>query len=68
MILVDTSVWLDHLHSTEPRLVEFLERDEVGCHPLVVEELALGSIKGRTTVLGLLGRLARFPQLKHVRC
>lgn len=65
MILVDSSVWIDHLHATEPELVELLERDEVGCHPLVVEELALGSIKQRADVLQLLGRLSMFPRLDH---
>jgi predicted nucleic acid-binding protein len=65
MILVDTSVWIDHLHSSEVLLVELLQRDEVGCHALVIEELALGSIKRRADVLGLLGQLRPFPQLSH---
>lgn len=65
MILVDTSVWIDHLRAVESGLVDLLERDEVGCHPLVVEELALGSIKQRGDVLELLGRLRMFPQLNH---
>lgn len=65
MILVDTSVWVDHLHSAEPILVELLGRDEVGCHPLVVEEFAMGSIKRRGEVLELLGRLRLFPELTH---
>ncbi len=47
MILVDTSVWIDHLHSADPHLVELPNRDEVGCHPLVIEEIALGSIAGQ---------------------
>jgi hypothetical protein len=65
MILVDTSVWIDHLHGNEPLLVELLGRDEVGCHPLVIEELALGSIKRRDDVLRLLSNLAAFPVLTH---
>lgn len=65
MILVDTSVWIDHLHRTEPRLVDHLANDEVGCHPLVIEELALGSIKQRNVFLELLGNLRQFPQLSH---
>jgi predicted nucleic acid-binding protein len=51
MILVDTSVWIDHLHRTEPRLAGFLAADEVGCHPAIIEELALGSLKNRARVL-----------------
>lgn len=65
MILADTSVWIDHLHAPEPTLVDLLGRDEAGCHPMVIEELALGSITKRATVLSLLGRLHRFPQLTH---
>jgi predicted nucleic acid-binding protein len=65
MILVDTSVWIDHLHAGEPLLVELLGRDQVGCHHLVIEELALGSIKHRADVLDLLSNLAAFPVLTH---
>lgn len=65
MILVDTSVWIDHLHASEPRLGDLLEADEVGSHPHVIEELALGSLKNRDIVLGLLGNLWRFPSITH---
>lgn len=65
MILVDTSVWIDHLHQTEERLVEHLDADLVGFHPLVVEELALGTIRDRAEFLELLGRLRPFPVLTH---
>lgn len=65
MILVDTSVWIDHLHKTERQLVEQLEVDEVGGHPAVIEELALGSIAQGEGVLSLLGSLRQFPALRH---
>lgn len=65
MILVDTSVWIDHFHAAESGLVNLLGRDEIGCHPLVVEELALGSIKKRAEVLELLGQLRACPILTH---
>ncbi len=67
MVLVDTSVWIDHLHVGVPALVDVLERDEVGCHPLVIEELALCSIKRRDEMLDLLSNLAAFPVLTHPR-
>jgi predicted nucleic acid-binding protein len=63
VILVDTSIWIDHLHGSERRLVEYLEADLVGFHPSVVEELALGAIRGRTEFLDLLERLRPFPVL-----
>lgn len=65
MILVDTSIWIDHLHATEARLVTLLGNDEVGCHPYVIEELALGSIKRRGQMLDLLASLRGFPVLSH---
>lgn len=65
MILVDTSVWIDHLHREEPRLVGHLHSGEVGQHPLVVEELALGRIKGRQSSLESLSALEAFPRLSH---
>ncbi|HLI36198.1 MAG TPA: PIN domain-containing protein [Streptosporangiaceae bacterium] len=57
MILVDTSVWVDHLHVGEPALAELLEQAEVCRHPMVIAELALGTMRDRRTVLGLLGDL-----------
>lgn len=65
MILVDTSVWIDHLHRTEDALVELLSADAVGSHPLVLQELALGSIRRRHVVLDLLSNLYRFPAVAH---
>lgn len=65
MILVDTAIWIDHLHTVESRLVELMHNDAAGCHPLVIEELALGSIKQRSEVLDLLANLYQFPVLTH---
>ena len=65
MILVDTAIWIDHLHAVEPRLVDLLGNDEAGCHPLVIEEMALGSIKQRDVVLDLLANLYQFPVVAH---
>ena len=65
MILVDTSVWIDHLRAGDQTLTDLLDRDEVACHPLVIQELALGSIKNRSLVLASLGRLRQSPSLSH---
>ena len=65
MILVDTSIWIDHFHAAEPSLVAFLRDNQVGCHRAVIEELALGSIKQRGLVLALLESLQGFPVLTH---
>lgn len=56
-ILVDTNVWIDHLRTTEPVLVDLLERDQVCVHQSVLTELALGNLKDRSIFLGALERL-----------
>ena len=57
MLLVDTSVWIDHLHRAEPVLVEALQASQVHQHPMVLGELALGTLSDRSDVLRLLGQL-----------
>ena len=47
-VLVDTSIWIDHLRKTEPVLVDLLERDQVCVHQSVITELALGNLKNRS--------------------
>ena len=54
MILVDTSVWVDHLRRTDPGLVALLERSAVVMHPFVVGEIACGTLRDRKLVLELL--------------
>ena len=54
MILVDSSVWVDHLWHGDQRLVTLLEASQVLTHPFVVGEIALGSLKNRETILGSL--------------
>ena len=54
MILVDTSVWVDHLRRGDPGLVDLLERSIVIMHPLVVAEIACGSLHNREAILELL--------------
>ncbi|HET7475340.1 MAG TPA: type II toxin-antitoxin system VapC family toxin [Dermatophilaceae bacterium] len=65
MILVDTSVWVDHLRRGVPALSAQLERNAIGVHPLVVGELALGSLRERQTVLDLLRALLVVVQAEH---
>ncbi|MDR1295479.1 MAG: hypothetical protein LBK59_11120, partial [Bifidobacteriaceae bacterium] len=65
MIIVDTSVWIDHLHRTEPDLKAALGSDGVTIHPLVIEELAAGSLADRAEVLWLLGRLPTCLVMSH---
>lgn len=56
-VLVDASIWIDHLRKTEPVLVDLLERDQVCVHQSVITELALGNLKNRSFFLKMLERL-----------
>jgi predicted nucleic acid-binding protein len=51
MILVDTSVWIDHLRRTDAYLSSLLNEGRVRMHPHVLGEIALGSLQNRTVVL-----------------
>ena len=54
MILVDTSVWVDHLRQGDNTLVGLLASGQVLAHPFVVGELALGNLQQRKTILASL--------------
>jgi len=57
VILVDTSIWIDHLRAGHSTLVRLLEREFVLTHPWVIGELALGHLSQRREVIGLLTSL-----------
>ena len=57
MILVDTSVWIDHLRHGEAELSELLNTGQVLTHRFVTGELALGNLRNRDIVLGALQNL-----------
>ena len=61
MILVDTSVWVNHFRRTDARLVQLLEDGEVMTHPLVIGELACGKLPRRREVLDLFHQLEAAP-------
>lgn len=51
MILVDTSIWIDHFRAADAQLIALLTRNEVLAHPFVIGEIALGSVARRADVL-----------------
>lgn len=59
MILVDTSVWVDHLRTGDAALAASLEAGLVLTHPFVIGELALGTLAEREILLGSLRDLPR---------
>jgi predicted nucleic acid-binding protein len=61
-VLVDTSVWTDHLHKGNARLAQLLNDGEVLVHPFVIGELACGRLKNRGEILSLLQALPVVPK------
>jgi predicted nucleic acid-binding protein len=57
VILVDTSVWIDHLRTGDKTLVELLLAKQVLGHPFVIGEMALGHLPERRRVLSSLRHL-----------
>jgi len=57
MVLVDTSVWVDHLRDGNLDLKKLLNDGAVVCHPFVVGELACGNLKNRNEILTYLQSL-----------
>lgn len=57
MILVDTSVWIDHFRSSNQWLSELLDEDQVLIHPFVLGELACGNLRNRTEIIALMQAL-----------
>jgi predicted nucleic acid-binding protein len=65
LILVDTSVWVDHLRRGNARLERLLNDALVLVHPFVVGELALGGLKKRSEILGLLEEMPQAEAASH---
>jgi predicted nucleic acid-binding protein len=59
MILADTSVWIDHFRSDNPRILELVSSRRLLMHPFVLGELSLGSLANRIRVLDDLRKLKR---------
>ncbi len=65
MILVDTSVWIDHWRTGDERLMRLLEAGQVLVHPFVVGELSLGNLLHRRQVLTALQDLPQATMATH---
>ena len=65
MILVDTSVWVDHFRLGDSTLVELLQQGRVATHPFVVGEIACCSLScslaDRTSIIDLMRQLPKAP-------
>lgn len=65
MVLIDTSVWIDHLRVSDERLLGLLETGSVLVHPFVVEEISCGHLKERSRIIRYLRRLPAAPIATH---
>jgi predicted nucleic acid-binding protein len=69
LILADTSIWIDHLRSTDKQMPRLLNQGQIVIHPFIIAELALGSLRERRKTLALLDLLPQLQvaQLSEVR-
>jgi len=65
MVLVDTSVWVEHFRKKEDHLEGLLNGGHVACHPFIIGELACGHLKNRSEILTLLEALPSCPFMEH---
>ncbi len=65
MILVDTSVWIDHFREHLPPLAGLLQTGQVLSHPLIIGELACGNLHDWQAVLELLDELPTTAEVEH---
>ena len=65
MVLVDTSIWIDHFRNTNDQLVELLNDGEVFSHPFIIGELACGNMKNRKEILTALQALPQSTIIEH---
>ena len=65
MVLVDTSVWIEHLRTGHRGLEVLLMEGHVVCHRLIIGELACGFIKNRKEILSLLSALPIATEAEH---
>jgi predicted nucleic acid-binding protein len=65
MILVDTSVWVDHFRNGNKRLSHLLLDQQVVTHPMIIGELACGTLRNRSEILQLLDNLPKAAQATH---
>jgi predicted nucleic acid-binding protein len=63
VILADTSIWIEHFRHSNIQLQKLLDSGQVLMHPLVVAELALGSLGHRAKMLAELDAILQVPVL-----
>ncbi len=65
MVIVDSSVWIDHLRNKNFQLVNLLETNFVFLHPFILGELSCGNLKNRNEFLFYLNLLPKMTEASH---
>lgn len=65
MVLVDTSVWVDHLRQGDKVLVDLLMLGQVCMHPMIIGELACGNLHKRDQLIALWQGLPSITEASH---
>ena len=65
MILVDTSVWIDHLRAADSDLIRHLSGGELVMHSMVMGELACGNLRDRTGTMNFLDAIPKIGELTN---
>ena len=60
-VLVDSSFWIDHLAGKTTPLEQLLKIRRVALHPMVIGEIAMGSLRNRNRLIGELQKLPKVP-------
>jgi predicted nucleic acid-binding protein len=63
VIVVDTSIWVDHLRAFDPLLQGLISRNAIVQHPFVTGEIVVGNLQSRDKTLWALRSL---PQIEAV--
>jgi len=61
MVLVDTSIWIEHFRAGDVHLAMLLGEGQVLTHPFVIGELACGNLRNRRQILDYLACLPQVP-------
>ena len=65
-IIADSPIWIDHLNNGEAELASQLRRRRIVLHPMIIGEIALGSLANRRAVLEELEALPQVRPASHL--
>ena len=64
-VIADSSIWIDHINEGREELASLLKRRRVVLHPMIIGEIALGSIAKRRVVIEELSKLPSAKPVAH---